>query len=1326
MLTVWWHGPLEPGATHVIRYAVSVVSPGNATVLVNVVTGQAENGRVSSAAATAFVRLRSGFAVQQRVVVGKVWVDTNDDGRQQANERGAAGVEVWSEDGEVVTTDREGRFSFPNLRSGSHALRLDTLGLPVGTGIARAGGEIVRIRLDGWTLPRADFRLVPRTAVASTSTAPASAATASATSTVTAPATAASAATPVATGGPGSPAPSIPSPAAPEMAPSASPASPAVVTASGPAQAPVIAPAVASPGSAAGLGGAATAPTPTTSPAPAAATPITTPADSIVAPTVTPLRTAEERDAEEKASFAGGPVVRIASPGDGAVVSSNRLYVGLSGEPGAAVKLFDGTRQVAQGQLRPDGKIDIIGVEIAPGPHRLRAWMHNSWGTERWDSVTVHRSGEVARLEVPATPTTLRAEERTASMVRVRALDQWGVPVAGHATVTVEARGAKLQNVDADASSVGLQAAVRADGWVDVRLLPGHEVGPGIVRLSSGDAKGQVALRILPSTRPLIVTGDGQVGIGAAPGAFGSVTARGSLGAETSLSVSVDSRRTDEDDDFFGRGYDPLDEGRYPTLGDGSTRRVLAGSTSRVSARLERGFDHLELGDVRTAEFGLDERLGYYQRALTGVGGRVTTGALTWTGYGSVTDQVLAQSQLRGNGTSGPYTFGGGVRPGTDRIAVEVRALDNAARVISRQELVRYTDYQIDYTTGQVLLNHPVPATDGAGNPVFVVAMLERRTGGDRRFVGGLRMDLDAGKVLGIAGFDTLDVSLMGVRDGGDALAGAGSSDLMGSGFRVRRGGLSASAQLLRSMRDDSTATAGLAEVAWQIPGDRFRLDAGWMNVGAGFAPGTDPRLSAGVRELRLGAEVKPAQGSRVRLGHEMQRFDGFGVERSVTSLHAEQSVAGHNLTAEGGLTRDAQGESSSTSGTARLGMSVTPGLDVWVEGSQLISQQAPTQDVAFARPDQVGFGASMKAFFGTRLEASHRWVKMHGDTALTYQLTSFDLTTQRIFGAELHGGIERADDKRAGNSAVLGWNQRLMIAGGWGLTAMYERRFGLSNAPLLDPSRALPFAQAERNRWAAGAGVEFLPADSMRARFSLRSELHGGQDGKGYRIDVGGDAPLGSSAAVLMRHNWLRDDRTDALGGFQRSRSDLSLLGLAMRPAGSDALNMLAKVEWRRTVNPFGGGVLADGGDDRRLIGATDAVWAAGPRTELAARYAVRWASLGDTAVDAVPLSSFAHFMGLRADQVIRGPLRFRLDGRMLVDGQGGGTRWNLAPALVRDIGKGLELEGGYRFGGLSDADFAAQGGKGFYATLNLRFTEGLFTTAAGFWRERIAREGN
>ncbi|HWK90387.1 MAG TPA: SdrD B-like domain-containing protein, partial [Longimicrobium sp.] len=166
VLTLWWRGPLAPRQAHQVRYTVSLVAPGGAGSLENRVRATAEDGRVSAGPASALVRMRRGFAMQQRVVVGKVWVDLDGDGRQEAGEPGVPGVEVWTEDGEVVTTDREGRYTFPNLRTGDHALRLDTMALPSGMGIARRGDEIQRLRLDAWTLPRGDFRLVPRAAPA--------------------------------------------------------------------------------------------------------------------------------------------------------------------------------------------------------------------------------------------------------------------------------------------------------------------------------------------------------------------------------------------------------------------------------------------------------------------------------------------------------------------------------------------------------------------------------------------------------------------------------------------------------------------------------------------------------------------------------------------------------------------------------------------------------------------------------------------------------------------------------------------------------------------------------------------------------------------------------------------------------------------------------------------------------------------------------------------------------------------------------------------------------------------------------------------------------
>jgi uncharacterized repeat protein (TIGR01451 family) len=1318
-LTVWYAGPLAPGTEHVVRYAVTLVNPGRAASIENRVVATAENGAVQSAPASAWLRVRRGFAMQQRVIVGKVWFDANGDGRQNDGERGVPGVEVWSEDGEIVTTDAEGRYSFPNLRAGSHALRIDTLSAPAGMGMARASETIVRVRLDGWTLPRADFRLVPRASAADLSAASVSAETGGAAGGMESVASAI-----IRTDSIGFVAPAVPSSAvlpgagmATRMPVDGSPSS---------ASAASVLSADSTAGPATGMDASASTETPSSS-AMTDTVPAAARTDSVPAARVTPARTEEDRAAEAASSFASGPVVRVFSPADGAVVSSNRLYVGLQGEPGAEVALFDGERQIAGGTLRPDGKIDFIGLELAPGPHRIRARMANSWGTEKWDSIAVHRSGAPASLEVPAEPIALRADARGQTAVRVRVLDEWGVPLAGGATVTADAGLAEMEGGDADVASVGVQAAVGPDGWAELRVRPGHEVGVGELRVSSGDAEGSVPLHVLPSIRPLIVTGAGEIGIGAAPDAFGSVTARGAVGRETSVSVTWDSRRADQDDDeYFGGAYDVNDESRYPTLGDGSERRTLAATTQTLSARVERGFDWVELGDVRTADFGGDTRLGVYQRALTGVSGRMTTGAVTWHGYGSVTDQVLSQQQRRGEGTSGPYRFGGGIRPGTERVAIEVRALDNAARVIARQELARFTDYQIDYTTGDVLLNRPVPAADAAGNPVFVVAMIERRSGGERRLVGGLRMDLDALRVIRAPGWDSVRVSLLGVHDAGEGIS-AESTDrnLLGGGLHLRRGGLTMGGQLLRSLRPDSSAFAGVASFSWTAPGERARVGAEWLRVGAGFAPGTDPRLAAGVQELRVTADAQVAKHSRIRLTHERQRFDGYEVERQNTLLGVQQTVAGRALTAQGGVSGDAQGDAGSTTAIGKLTFALTPDVDVWVDGTQNLARD--DENLAAARPNQVGVGASYRLFAGLRADASHRWVSVEGDSAYRYGLTSFNLRTDRFFGGQLWGGIERAGSggsSTANHSAVLGWSQRLALAGGWAATGMYERRFGLSRAPLLDPNRALPFAQAERDRWSAGAGLEWLPTDST-PRFSLRGEVHGGTETRGYRFDLAGDAPVGRDMALLTRHDWLRDERGDLTGGTLDSRRDRSLVGLALRPAGSDALNVLAKVEWRRTSGPLGGstGLLSGAGDDRRLIGSTDAVWAARPGTELAARWATRWSLRSDSAAGVAELGSLAHFAGARADQALNDRFRLRMDARLLLDAEGGATAWNLAPAIVAGVG-GVELEAGYRFGGLEDPDFAAQGGRGFYATFGIRFTEGLLTDAGTFWRRRIARE--
>jgi hypothetical protein len=1258
LLEIHVTGTLGAGAQTTVRYGAVLASAGASQTLINRAVAEAAGGLVHSDTVSAAVRVRAGYAMQGRTLLGKVYVDSNDNGIQDAGEPGVAAAQIVTADGQIIVADKEGRFSLRDVAPGTHVLRLDTLtAMPRGVGLARAADEMAVVRTDGWTTPRVEFRLVPRAANVA-----------------------------------------IPCPDSVSLATTAMPVQLAA---------------------------------------------------AITAPRGGALRTVEERDADVLNAFINGPAVRITSPVDGAIVASNKIFVGVKGEANAAVTLYEGERVIAQATLRPDGVQDFIGVELAPGSHHLRAKIVNSWKQERWDSVAVHRSGLPATIEVmdvdAKAPITLRVDETAPVLVRVRVLDQWQVPVASTPDVTVSAIGATLQGIDSDASSTGQQRRADASGVVTVALRAGNVVGDGHLLLSVTE-KIQVrrVLRVLPTLRALTVTGAAQLGAGAATQNFGAVTARGAVGHETSVTMSYDSRRGGEND-FFGRGFDPLDEARYATYGDGSERRTLAGATQRFSARVERGLDWVELGDVvarPTAD--KDALLAGYQRSLAGVSGRVATGAFTWNGFGSLTRQTLETQQLRGDGGSGPYVFGAGARPGTDRITIEVRARENAARVIARETLVRFSDYEIDYETGAVLLRRPVPAEDPYGNPVYLVAALERMNSGAEHFVGGGRVEADVARFLvadALRGVDTLRVGFTGVRDGGAAGASAGAlgaTDIVGADVRMNVGALALGGELLRARSTDSSGAAARASARWTLPDDRATLGASWMRVDQGMTGTLDPRLGSGLSELHLDGGLLLG-GTRVRLAHNRQHFAQYGIDRQNTTASAKGTVGGRAVTQELGLTSDTQGASSgaaTSSLSAKTTLSVASNVDVWLEGTHAFAPAADTlaplgTPATQTRPDQTGVGIAYRFAPGFRLEATHRMAANRDTTPgqpTSYSITSINLRAQTMFGGEAWGGVERAAESRASHAAVLGWNQHVAVGGGWAISTLYERRVGLSRAALADPVRALPFARPEGDRWSVGAGLDWMPT-SDRSRLALHGEARNGDGRRGQRLTFSGDAPLGASAALITLHDWSQYNVTTP-GLTQLSRQDRSLLGLALRPVASNKLDVLAKLEWRRTLNPLSGAtgatsVLGATGEDKRLLGAADAIWAATTRTEIAARYAMRW-SANDQLLDSAgaALGVRAQYLGARVEQGMTrdGVVRLRLDGRMLLEQASGAAPWSVAPSVALRVGPRLELEGGYRVGALRDRDFAANGGSGAFATIGVRFTEGLITGPASFWRDRIA----
>jgi hypothetical protein len=454
-----------------------------------------------------------------------------------------------------------------------------------------------------------------------------------------------------------------------------------------------------------------------------------------------------------------------------------------------------------------------------------------------------------------------------------------------------------------------------------------------------------------------------------------------------------------------------------------------------------------------------------------------------------------------------------------------------------------------------------------------------------------------------------------------------------------------------------------------------------------------------------------------LRFQHSQQWYGAEGVSRTQTQGVASRSLAPHvTLEASALADRSATGgiATSSQGGDLKISWRPRSAIQLWTEARHQFGQAAA------ATPDFAGIGASLRLWKGMSLEAMHRRVFLPG--AADYSVTDLGLRSQVMPGTEAYGSYQIAGVDGARSAALVGLNSRLRLGTSWTVSGLFERRSGLNAASPLDPVRALPFLQQEEDYWSAGAGVELAPSGAPY-RASARGEYRNGSVRSSRLFTLAGDVSANRSLALLSRQEFVSTSQLLATG-MQDSRRLWSLWGLAFRPTASDRLNALVKVEWLDAVNPVGGGVLTNQGEEGRLIGAAEAIWAPTRQVEVGLRYAVRStrASLVNTDSTAQTLTAHATFVGARVQVGVYERVGFRAEGRLLVDQLTGSQRFDLAPQVVVAPVTGLEVAAGYRFGNLHDPDFAVSGGNGLFLTFGVRFTERTAASAASFWRERLS----
>jgi hypothetical protein len=128
-----------PSLTTAVTFTYAVgIAPGatpNST-LTNVVSVSAAppgGGAPAQGSASASVVVVGSTLGACYPITGRVYLDLNGSGRFADPDVGLAAVHIFLDNGESVATDRTGRYDFPCVHPGMHALRLDAASLPART-----------------------------------------------------------------------------------------------------------------------------------------------------------------------------------------------------------------------------------------------------------------------------------------------------------------------------------------------------------------------------------------------------------------------------------------------------------------------------------------------------------------------------------------------------------------------------------------------------------------------------------------------------------------------------------------------------------------------------------------------------------------------------------------------------------------------------------------------------------------------------------------------------------------------------------------------------------------------------------------------------------------------------------------------------------------------------------------------------------------------------------------------------------------------------------------------------------------------------------------
>ncbi len=1051
--------------------------------------------------------------------------------------------------------------------------------------------------------------------------------------------------------------------------------------------------------------------------------------------------------------------VKIVSPTMGAVVDVPAATVVVQYAIGAKLDLKINGQAVdpsSIGRTETDTQHNTItqtwyGVGLRGGENILTATATNNGVAGSETAVKLKVRGAPTSLELRTIESRIPADGRSLLSIEGKLLDENGNFSKQDGIVTLYSSAGDFAGVDQHPDQPGFQVAVK-EGKFTAKLRSGIDAQTVKIRATTLNFEAFTQAQFETNLRPGITTGvldfrlgnrgtdyyrnfrdfvpsdgdnsakfnvtgqvfsTGKVGDWLFTGAYNSARSLNkNCGSDTNLFRTPNINNSCED--------------LYPVTGDTSKVDVLTPSQDSVYARFERSTgvvnslpDMVMWGDYSTSEFATkSQQFSATNRQLHGAKVNYNVGPLQASAFYGDNVQGFQRDTIAPDGTSGTYFLSRRLSiGGSEQISIETEELDRPGTLINSEQLIRGTDYEIDYDRGTILLRRPLLRTSvsDSGNVMVrkIVATYQYFTPGVSSNIVGGRLQYNLSRTqnqeswLGASWVN----EQQGVRNFG--LYGADAVLAISPNSSI-------TAEYAKSTNATSFDGRSVDGAAYRVEAqtkisDAIQAKAFYRSTDAGFSNNATSSFVPG--QSRYGAEVTTKIAANTNIRVQLDRENNNGVAPAVLFPNLADVLAARNIAVPGSIVDNnlttitagvqqrvgaatvdldyvsrnredrlaALNTGTSSQIRSRLSVPISSNITFRALNETALSQQ---QDSLY--PNRTALGLDWAAYQGVNVKLNQNFITGGQLANSSYTSLDIDASQKLASNTTVTGRYSISPYQSIG---ALGLQQGIILAPGLKMDLSYERLiagdnggYALTSAGQQSPQPYAPgqstssIGVGSGNSYSIGIAYTDNPNYQANARYEVRDGVSGSSSG----INAGITGKVSPELTALARYQQ-NSAANQVLGGSSLSATTNFKVGLAYRNPDSDQVNALLSYQYRRNPSTTPEDILSSigsGSEDNTI--AAEVIYAPDWQWELYGKYAFRTGT-NFLATNTNTTSSLS-IGQLRATYRLGYSWDLVADGRIITQPNQGYTETGLAVEAGYYLTPNLRLSGGYGFGRVDD----------------------------------------